>query len=255
MKKRRKPSSGIKMSQNVNIKISKSTRKTSKAPNAFSNANRAMPSISLSLQAPQITPPPYVEQYNTLLKAIQDERKALLSSIPPLAPNTTPLTQNLQRNELLNKRQVFSPLTPVTEAFSKSLRDNVSHETYDDPSTNETLTNFPSRVAQNIAPRLQAGRFDIEDVNAYDNSNNDEEVALAQSVVAAPEAQATGRAYSSNPKYAKKQLLYDEYKELVQSAYQQNPELRESYRMGSIKQLSSQEKIRNEIEKVRQLMK
>jgi len=244
--------SGTSLRQNVYVSISKKTSvsRPKSEGKGFSNINKAPPILSqsfnpmITLQPPQITPPPYVEQYNSLLKAMQDERKQMLASLPVLASNTTPLTQNLQRNQLLNKPVIPNPLTEVTQQFSESLSNSIASQTYDDPTTNEEQAKFPAREAESIAPTLPVGRYDIEDVNEYDNSNNDEEEALAVSA-------SKGEQPKTNA-YGKRQILYEEYKEMIDSAYLQYPELRDKYKIKTIKQLNSQGKIKNEMEKIQQ---
>jgi hypothetical protein len=224
-------------------------KKRTNISNSFSK-----PSISLSLSAPQLTTPSYVDNYNNILREIQNERKSRLQMLEPISPNFTPLSSNKQVNELLKRESNKTIFSQLGEKYARSAQDVVNDSLHDDPTSNEMQSYFPAREAENIAPSLPVNVVDVEDISEYSNSNNEEEIALAQSVLAIPEARASDKVYSSNKTYANKQLLYEEYKNLVNSAFDENPQLREIYKLGSIKKLNSQKRIRNEMEKVQQLM-
>ncbi len=136
------------------------------------------PAISLSLQAPTLQQPSYLNEYNMLLREIANERRQRESNAPPLQPNTTPLTINQQRNELLSKVAPKTQLDPITERFSQLATQTVNKEVYDDPQTNENMFTSPPSLAYNVSQKLPVSTFDEEDVIKYDNENSDEQEEL-----------------------------------------------------------------------------
>ena len=141
-------------------------------PPSYSSAPILAPKIqSVPLGSPALgafQPPSYVNEYNALLRELADERRARNQSLPPLGPNTAPLTTNQQRNELLSEPIQVPPLAPQIDVLSSL----VNTELTDDPLTNENVTGFgSSRLAENIAQKLPDTYFDEEDIDAYDDEN------------------------------------------------------------------------------------
>lgn len=142
------------------------------------------PNISLSLQSPVVQQPSYLNEYNMLLRELANERKQRLAATPILSPNTTPLTANAQKTELLVKKEKLSPLDPITERFSNISEQTVNKELYDDPQTNENMLSSPPNLAYNLSQKLPIiNYFDYEDVEDYDNENEAEQNALEEEVV------------------------------------------------------------------------
>jgi len=140
------------------------------------------PAISLSLQAPTLQQPSYLNEYNMLLRELANERRQREAAATPLQPNTTPLTTNQQRNELLSKAPTLTPLDPITQRFSQVATQTIEKETYDDPLTNENMFTTPPSLAYNLSQKLPVSTFDEEDVIDYDEENSDEQEALAKEV-------------------------------------------------------------------------
>jgi hypothetical protein len=115
-----------------------------------------------------------------LLREIANERRQREASAPPLQPNTTPLTINQQRNELLSKVAPSTPLDPITKRFSQVAEQTVDKETYDDPQTNENMFTTPPSLAYNVSQKLPVSTFDEEDVIDYDEENSDEQEELVR---------------------------------------------------------------------------
>lgn len=123
-----------------------------------------------------------VSEYNLILKELAAERAARAAAAAPLQPNTTPLTLNAARNELLSRKPETTPLDEITARFGDTIEKTVNAETADDPSTNENMFNGSSRLAQNIAPKLPLGRIDEADVAAFDTQEPTAQEALVQEV-------------------------------------------------------------------------
>lgn len=119
--------------------------------------------VSLSTQSYMPSQPSYLNEYNTLLKQMAEEKAARSRAAPPLAPNTVPLTINQQRNELLNRIEAAMQ----TNALAVPLKNVVETQTYDDPLSDENMFVNSSRLGENIAPKLPVTNFDYNDVNNY----------------------------------------------------------------------------------------
>ena len=152
--------------------------------------NRPIPVSNISISQPSST-----NEYNELLRALAAERRDRMAAAPPLAPNTTPLTANEQRNELLNIPDMRTPMTPVVERFSMVQPNLVERELYDDPLSNENMFIGSSRLAERLAPKLPVSNFDYSDIDAYDAEDETEQDAL--------ETQAGGKRTSLGEKIAK----------------------------------------------------
>jgi hypothetical protein len=192
---------------------------------------RSAPPINVSLSTQSYMPsqPSYVNEYNTLLRQLAEERTARQRAAAPLAPNTSPLTINEQRNELLNKVERPTSLDPITQTFSKIYEQNVNKETYDDPTTNENMFVNSSRLAENIAPKLPATPFDNEDIINYAEQNETQQSSLAETTPKkkkkfiieeeeeTPLAEGTvGLAKPPSPKKpSKKEKLFEETNDLI----------------------------------------
>ncbi len=133
---------------------------------------------SLSIQ-PTSTPAP-VNEYNALLRALAEERSARMAAAPPLAPNTSPLTTNEQRNELLSKSTPRTPLTPIVQAYAVAEEQTIDKELYDDPLSNENMFVGSSRLGEKLAQKLPVSNFDYNDVEGYDDENEYEQEALVK---------------------------------------------------------------------------
>ena len=129
----------------------------------------ATQSLGVSMTAPATA------EYNMLLRALAEEKSARERAAPPLAPNTAPLTMNEQRNELLSQPDLRTPMTPIVEKFSRVMQTVAANQTYDDPLVDENRTFGAARLAENIAPRLPITKFDVNDVEAYDDEDEREQ--------------------------------------------------------------------------------
>lgn len=136
------------------------------------------PPILTNMQSPVVQQPSYVNEYNMLLRELANERKQRQAAAPPLQPNTTPLTTNMQRNELLATPTLPTPLEPITKRFSEVAEMTIDKETYDDPQTNENMFSSPPSLAYNLSQKLPIGLFDEEDLEEFDNENDAEQEAL-----------------------------------------------------------------------------
>lgn len=141
--------------------------------------------VSLSTQSYTPSQPSYLNEYNTLLKQLTEERIARQRNAPPLAPNTNPLTINQQRNELLSRiekeMKQETPLAKETKPILDVLEDVVKKETYDDPLTNENMFVNPPRLAEQVNPKLM-DYFNYDDIDEYAAENENEQNALEKEV-------------------------------------------------------------------------
>lgn len=144
---------------------------------------KQQPSINLTLSTQSYTnpqPQPYINEYNTLLRQLADERMARAAAATPLAPNTTPLTINEQRNELLSRVEAQTPMTPIVNAFAVAAADVVKSKMADDPLTNENMFVNSGRLAENLAQKLPVSNFNYDDVDNYAEENVMEQDALVR---------------------------------------------------------------------------
>lgn len=177
--------------------------------------SRPLPIATQSLGAPSQAP--ILNEYNELLRTLAAERRERLAAAPPLAPNTEPLTTNMQRNELLSRPDPRTPLTPIVQAFAVAEEAVVDKETYDDPLTNENMFVGASRLAEKLAPRLPVSNFNYDDVIAYDDENEREQDALFREAEAVSE-EAKRKAPKSASKYEGVSKAYDAYVEFLTDA-------------------------------------
>lgn len=185
-----KASAKADVKQVVNVRVGdiKTKRKVvrrpaTKLPEPQSALFRQAPiNVSLSTQSYQpAAAQPYVNEYNSLLKQLTEERRVALQSVPILAPNNAPLTINQQRNTLLNRlEREPTPFTPIVEATAISLAEVVKGETYDDPLSNENMFVNSSRLGEKLTQKLPVSNFDYNDINDYDSENMREQNALAE---------------------------------------------------------------------------
>ena len=204
------------------------------------------PVVSLSTQTFQ--PPSYVNEYNALLRELADERRARNQSVPPLAPNTAPLTTNQQRNELLSRPTQVAPFEPAIQAYATLV---VDKELADDPLTNENVTGFGSaRLAENIAQKLPVAYFDEEDIDDYDDENQIEQSELIDQVEGSEGK--PSRQYSQNPKKAKVQKMYEGYVSYIDDV---NAQYGLDIKPRPIRDVQSQSKITEQINKIDEIVK
>lgn len=150
-----------------------------------------MPVFSYSLQAPQPAQPDYLNEYNMLLRELQNERRQRQAAAAPLQPNTAPLVENRQVNDLKNA----AASTPEPNALERRLDEvdtpTVEEEFYDDPQTNENMFNTPANMSYRLAQKLPVTNFDYKDVVTYDDENKEEQTALEKQVEAKARASKT----------------------------------------------------------------
>lgn len=161
--------------------------------------------INLSLSTQSYNQPPVqplVNEYNMLLRQLAEERTARARAAPPLQPNNSPLTTNLQRNELLNRRE--PKFTDQTFPVVNIMDEVVNRKVYDDPLTDENMFVNSSRLAENLAPKLFIDEyFDYNDLNKYADENLREQEEVINEVEK-----------EKKPKN-KKVILYDEEGNLI----------------------------------------
>lgn len=190
-------------------------------------------------------PPAPVNEYNELLRALATERRERMAAAPPLAPNTTPLTTNEQRNEILRTPDTSTPMTPIIQAWAVAQEAVVDRETWDDPLTNENMFVGSSRLAQNISQKLPVSNFDYNDVEAYDDENDLEQEALENQ--AAREGEPLTLAQK---KYDAVSRAYEQYINFLRDA-------NERYLLGeapkSRRFFNSIKKIKDEIRRIQEL--
>lgn len=172
--------------QVVNVRVGEIKAKRKSAPRRRASLPEPVPpllrqgppvNVSLSTQSYMPSQPSYINEYNTLLKQMAEEKAVQARAAPPLAANTTPLTINQQRNEMLNRVEAAMQTNPL----AVPLKNIVESETYDDPLTNENMFVNSSRLAENIAPKLPVTNFDYNDIDKYDAENQTEQNALVDS--------------------------------------------------------------------------
>lgn len=140
------------VTQVVNVNVSKVVK----------NKNKMMPHHPFSKQPiNSFSLTSYQNEYNLLLKELANERKQILNSLPQLAPNSAPLTTNLQRNELF-KTPVRTPFSALSDSFSKSAEYTVKGETYDDPKTNDNKLANSAGLQENVAQSLNFGSPSVD---------------------------------------------------------------------------------------------
>ena len=154
------------------------------ASSVFSKYPSQNISLGLQTQSPMVQQPSYLNEYNMLLKQLADERKQRLQATPALAPNTTPLTMNQQRNELLSQKAPVQPFDEVTRRFAEVQTQTVNKKTYDDPQTNENMFTSPPSLGYNLSQKLPVTNFDYEDIDNYADEDEDEQNALVEDVEA-----------------------------------------------------------------------
>lgn len=206
-----KASAKAAVKQIVNVSIGskaparrRAARKSPPLPSAeTSPLLRQVPPINLSLSTQSYNQPPvqpYLNEYNTLLRELANERMARAAAAPPLAPNTTPLTSNIQTNDLLSKKEVSTaPKLPIMNIID----DIVDKKLYDDPLTNENMFINSSNLADNLAPKLPASNFNYDDVNNYAEENLREQEEVINQVEKEKKSK------------KKKVILYDEDDNLI----------------------------------------
>lgn len=167
--------------QVVNVRVGDVSAKRKRATRAPNPLMKQAPPINLSLSTQSYNnpqPQPYLNEYNTLLRQLADERMTRAASAPPLAANTSPLTINQQRNTLLSKVEA-QPKLPGTNIFENV----VDIALADDPFSNENMFINSSRLGEKIAPKLPASNFDYSDIDNYDSENIDELKNLESQVI------------------------------------------------------------------------
>ena len=140
---------------------------------------------------------------------------ARAAAATPLAPNTTPLTINEQRNELLSRVEAQTPMTPIVNAFAVAAADVVKSKMADDPLTNENMFVNSGRLAENLAQKLPVSNFNYDDVDNY----AEEDVMEQDALVRQAEGDAVERKTPSKSavKYENVSRGYEEYINFVRN--------------------------------------
>lgn len=231
----------VKQVVNVKIGSDKQTRRRARVPTKLSPTPspllRQAPPINLSLstQSYNQPQPSYLNEYNMLLRQMAEERTARARATPPLQPNTTPLTSNLQTNDLLSKKQISTgPKLPVMNIVD----DVVDNQLYDDPLTNENMFVNSSRLAENLAPTLPISNFDYNDVNNYNEENLKEQEAVINQVEK-----------EKKPKKNKKEKLLEETNNLIEFY---NKETNDSINL--VKRTASKKQIQAQNDRIKELI-
>lgn len=180
-KKKHKPQlKGIQQIVNVNVsKTIKNNNKKMSIPKSFSK----QPINSFSLVTPQMTTPSFQNEYNMLLREITNERKQALNALQPLAPNTAPLTQSMQKNELFSKTPERTMLSPLTETFAMTAQSTIKNELYDDPLTDDNNLVNSSRLQENVAQKLPVMSSDVASIEKFADENAYEQTAMSHQAV------------------------------------------------------------------------
>jgi hypothetical protein len=226
------------VTQVVHVNVSKVVKNKNKVvpQNPFSK----QPINSFSLISPQMSTPSYQNEYNLLLKELTAERKQMLNSLPQLAPNTAPLTSNLQRNELF-QTPYRPPFSALTDSFSKSAEETVKHETYDNPQTDDNNLANSAGLQENVAQSLAVESPSV--ASASEQTPN-----THQTVDTQVQFRNNARA---NRTYEAKRGMHARYVELVQQVnkqYQLNIPIRKISKFNNIQEIYDEiNNVQNEI--------
>lgn len=192
--------------QNTRAKTVKRRRTVAGAGAGLGIFNRPLP---LATQSLSISQPAFMtNEYNELLKALATERKERMSMAPPLAPNSTPLTANIQTNELLDRPIPRNPMIPIAQAFAVAQEATVEKDFADDPLTNENMFVGSSRLAEKLSQKLPVTNFDYNDMESYDSESNRNQEDLVSEAVS---SKAKGKTTPSGTKYEEVSKVYDGY--------------------------------------------